>query len=184
MPGDNWIYAYYQGIKDGTYTVGRWVRLIYERIVHDLEARTYYFDQKKANDAIEYIESHAFHTEGVKAPGNLILELWQKALLSVIFGIVDVNGNRQFRECLIVMGRKNGKTLLSSAVAEYMAFADGEYGARICFAAPKLQQATLCFNAFFQSIRNEPELDALAQKRRTDVYIESTNSSAHSTMTL
>ena len=31
MAGDNWIYTYYQGIKDGTYTVGKWITLIYEQ---------------------------------------------------------------------------------------------------------------------------------------------------------
>ena len=52
----------------------------------------------KANDAIEWIETHCFHTEGPIAPGPFKLELWQKALISAIFGIVDEEGNRQFRE--------------------------------------------------------------------------------------
>ena len=64
MAGDNWIYTYYQGIKNGTYTVGRWIKLVYEYIVNGLESKAFFFDQKKANDAIEWIESHCFHTEG------------------------------------------------------------------------------------------------------------------------
>lgn len=174
----NFISEYTSQINDGRITAGKWIHALYAMIANGLSEGLFFYDDRKAQRAIKFVENFAHHHEGPLAPGLIKLELWQKALLSVIFGIVDVNGNRQFRECLIVIGRKNGKTLLSSAVAEYMAFADGEYGARIYFAAPKLQQATLCFNAFFQSIRNEPELDALAQKRRTDVYIESTNSSA------
>lgn len=174
----NFISEYTRQINDGRITAGKWIHALYAMIENGLAEGLFFYDDRKAQRAIKFVENFAHHHEGPLAPGLIRLELWQKALLSVIFGVVDVNGNRQFREVLIVMGRKNGKTLLSSAVAEYMAFADGEYGARIYFAAPKLQQATLCFNAFFQSIRNEPELDALAQKRRTDVYIESTNSSA------
>ena len=174
----NFISEYNRQINDGRITAGKWIHALYAMIENGLSEGLFFYDDRKAQRAIKFVENFAHHHEGPLAPGLIKLELWQKALLSVIFGIVDVNGNRQFREVLIVIGRKNGKTLLSSAVAEYMAFADGEYGARIYFAAPKLQQATLCFNAFFQSIRNEPELDALAQKRRTDVYIESTNSSA------
>ena len=174
----NFISEYTRQINDGRITAGKWIHALYAMIANGLSEGLFFYDDRKAQRAIKFVENFAHHHEGPLAPGLIKLELWQKALLSVIFGIVDANGNRQFRECLIVIGRKNGKTLLSSAVAEYMAFADGEYGARIYFAAPKLQQATLCFNAFFQSIRNEPELDALAQKRRTDVYIESTNSSA------
>ena len=174
----NFISEYTRQINDGRITAGKWIHALYAMIANGLSEGLFFYDDRKAQRAIKFVENFAHHHEGPLAPGLIKLELWQKALLSVIFGIVDANGNRQFREVLIVIGRKNGKTLLSSAVAEYMAFADGEYGARIYFAAPKLQQATLCFNAFFQSIRNEPELDALAQKRRTDVYIESTNSSA------
>lgn len=174
----NFISEYTRQINDGRITAGKWIHALYAMIENGLAEGLFFYDDRKAQRAIKFVENFAHHHEGPLAPGLIRLELWQKALLSVIFGVVDVNGNRQFREVLIVIGRKNGKTLLSSAVAEYMAFADGEYGARIYFAAPKLQQATLCFNAFFQSIRNEPELDALAQKRRTDVYIESTNSSA------
>ena len=71
MPGDNWIYTYYQGIKDGTYTVGKWITLIYERIIQDLEAKRYFFDQKRANAAIDWIETHCFHSEGPLAPSSI-----------------------------------------------------------------------------------------------------------------
>ena len=119
MAGDNWIYTYYQGIKDGTYTVGRWITLVYEQIVKDLEARRYFFDQKKANDAIEWIERHCFHTEGPLAPGFIELEPWQKAFFSCVYGLVDANGNRQFREVVLLVGRKNGKTKIASSSAAY-----------------------------------------------------------------
>lgn len=91
---------------------------------------------------------------------------------------MDREGYRQFREVILIIARKNGKTLFAAAIANYMAFLDGEYGARIYFIAPKLQQASLCFDGFFQMIKKEPELNQLAKKRRTDVYIESSNTSA------
>ena len=78
----------------------------------------------------------------------------------------------------LVVARKNGKTLFSAAISAYMTFLDGEYGGRIYFAAPKLEQANLCFEAYHQMIIKEPELDAMAQKRRTDIYIKDTNTSA------
>ena len=64
MGKDNWIYTYYQGIKNGKYTVGRWIELVYEYIVHGFEEKLFFFDAKKAADAIEWIETHCFHTEG------------------------------------------------------------------------------------------------------------------------
>lgn len=157
MGGDNWIYAYYQGIKNGTYTVGRWVRLVYERIINGLESNEYYFDQKKANDAIAWIETHCFHTEGPLAPSPLKLEVWQKALKACQYGIVDANGLRQFRELFLVVGRKNGKTKLMSSDAAYTWRLDGGYGARVFCVAPKLDQADIVYNDVWQMTTLDPE---------------------------
>lgn len=174
----NSILQYYQAIKDGSETVGDWIRRWYEYIVKGLENKSFFFDQKKANKAIRYIEQFCHHHEGELAPDLIRLELWQKAMISVVFGIMDANGNRQFREVFTVVGRKNGKSLLASAVASYMLYMDGERGARVYFVAPKLEQANLCFDALVQMVLYEPELKGITKKRRTDIYVESTNSTA------
>lgn len=174
----DYILEYYQAIKDGSVTVGKWVTLWYEYIIDGLEKGSFFYDPKKAHRAINFIERFCRHHEGPKAPQKIKLELWQKAMLSVIFGIVDETGLRQFREAVIIVSRKNGKTLLDAAIACYMTFADGEYGARVYFVAPKLQQAALCFDAYYQMIKKEPELDDLAKRRRTDIYVEKSNTSA------
>lgn len=174
---NNYILEYYQGIKDGSIIVGKYIRQWYTYIVKGLKKKSFYFDQKKANKAIKFIETFCHHHEGELAPNLIELELWQKAFISVIFGIVDKAGVRQFREVVLIVGRKNGKSLISSAISEYMAFLDGEYGARIYFCAPKLDQARICYDALFQMLKQEEELAERAKKRRTDIYIESTNTS-------
>lgn len=166
---NNYILEYYQAIKSGDIVAGSWIIKWYERVVNGLEEGLFFYDPKKAARAIKFVEMFARHHEGPKAPGPLVLELWQKALVSCIFGIVDDTGSRQFREIFIQMGRKNGKTLLAASLAELCLFADGEYGGRVYFCAPKLDQSRLCFNAFQQMLMKEPELNALAKKRRTDV---------------
>jgi len=175
---NNYILAYYQAIQDGTEVVGKWVRMLYEYIVKGLEQRSFFYSHKKAQAAILFIEQFCHHHEGELAPGRIRLELWQKALISLIFGILDENGVRQFREVFMVIARKNGKTLLAAAIAAYCTFLDGEYGGRIYFTAPKLEQAALCFEAYHQMILQEPELNSMAQKRRTDIYIAQNNTTA------
>lgn len=194
MKNDNWIYAYYQRIHNGSVTVGRWIVLLYEYLIHGLENGLFFFDQRKANAAIQYIEEHAFHTEGEKAPGNLILETWQKAFLSCVYGIVDEKGNRQFREVFLVIGRKNGKTLLAAAMEKYDWFVTGGFGARCFNVAPKLDQADLIYNTVWMMTTLDPDwierkakLEAakkrkefgddpeLARHRMTDLYIPATN---------
>jgi len=193
---DNYILAYYQGIKDGSICVGRWVRLIYEKLVAGIESGEYIFDQKKANAAVDWIEEHCFHTEGVLAPGNLILALWQKAFISAIFGIVDETGKRQFREVVLIIGRKNGKSILAAAIAKYVWWIDGGYGARVYTIAPKLEQADIIYSNIWQMVQLDPEWQKLkeivsekdphnkrvnddselARHRMTDLYLPSTNS--------
>ena len=177
-PKSNYIYAYYQAIQNGEECVGRWIRLLYEIIIKGLETKLFFYSPKKASAAILFIEQFCHHHEGVLAPGLIKLELWQKALVSVLFGIVDETGARQFREVFIVIARKNGKTLFAAAIAAYCTYLDGEFGGRVYFSAPKLDQASLCFDAYYQMIRKEPELDSITKKRRTDIYIESTNTTA------
>ncbi len=174
---ENWIYTYYQQIADGSVTVGSWIRLIYANIIHGLEQREFFFDQKKANKAIDFIEKECRHTEGKLAPGFLKLELWQKALLSCMFGIVDEDGTRHFREVFVVVGRKNGKTLLASAIIAYMLYGDGEYGARAYCVAPKVAQADIVYSAFWRTVQLNKKLLPKTKHRKSDIYIDETNSS-------
>ena len=164
MSGLNWIYTYYQGIKSGAYTVGKWIELVYEYLVHGLEAGAFFFDQKKANDAIDWIETHCFHTEGPLAPGPICLEVWQKALLSAMYGIVDEKGLRQFREVLLLVGRKNGKTKLASSIAAYTFRLEGGFGSRVFCIAPKLDQADLVYNDIWAMTLLDPEYNRLKEE--------------------
>lgn len=197
MDRDNAIYAYYQRIREGSVIVGKWIEAIYTYLVTGLEQKRFFFDQKKASVAINWIEEHCFHTEGPLAPQNFTLELWEKALISAIFGIVDENGLRQFREILLVIARKNGKSLLASAIADYIFRVDGGFGAKIFCIAPKLEQANIIYNNIWQMITLDPEWQAekerlderdahntkihdssmLPKKSQTDINIVGTNSS-------
>lgn len=108
-PYANYIVEYYDGIKNGRYVVGKWIRLVYEYVVAGLQRGDFFFNAKKANKAIRFIENFCHHCEG--RTDLLKLEVWQKAAVSLMFGIVESDGTRVFREVFIVIGRKNGKTL-------------------------------------------------------------------------
>ena len=172
---NNYLLSYYQAIQNGSVTVGKWIKLFFEYVVKGLEKQSFFFDQKKANKAIRFIENFCHHCEG--RDDLLKLELWQKAIVSVIFGIVGEDGLRQFREVVIIVARKNGKSLFAAAIIAYCVFLDGEYGAKVFCVAPKLDQADLVYSAFWQTIQKEPELQALTKRRKSDYFIESTNSS-------
>ena len=172
---NNYIYEYFQSIKDGSVIAGRWIILLYEYIVKGLENKSFYFAPKKANRAIKYIENYCHHSKG--RSDLLKLELWQKALVSVIFGVVDENNYRQFREIVLIVARKNGKSLFAAAIMDYVAFLDGEYGAEIYCLAPKLEQAEIVYSCFWQMCFAEEETRTKIQKRGrlNDYYIPDSN---------
>lgn len=165
MSKDNYILTYYQQIKSGVSNAGKWIILVYEYIVKGLETKAFYYDHKKAVSAVEWIEAHCFHTEGPLAPGPFLLELWEKAIISCIFGIVDENGLRQFREIFLLVARKNGKSQLAAAIAKYEWFIDGGYGVKVYNIAPKLDQADIIYQNIWQQVIVDPEYKALQKKR-------------------
>ena len=162
MSKDNWILTYYQKVKNGSIVVSKWILLILEYIIHGLEEKQFVYDQKKANEVIDWIELHCFHTEGPLAPEALKLELWEKALVASMYGIVDENGFRVFREVVLIVARKNGKSLLASALAKYEWW-QGGYGAKIYNIAPKLAQADIIYNNIWQMTLLDPEYQELKE---------------------
>ena len=174
-PFANYIHEYHHRIQTGEIVAGEWIKKLYDKITEGLREGLFYFDAEKANRAIKFIENFCHHCEG---RNDLIkLELWQKSTVCLVFGIVDEDGLRIFREVFLVMGRKNGKSLFASALIAYMAYLDGEYGAKVYCLAPKLEQAAIVYENFYKMTQAEPELAELCTKRRSDVYMETTNTS-------
>ena len=171
----NYIYEYYKKISSGEIIAGELIKAIYKIITDRLEKQEYFFNAKAANKAINFIENFCHHSKGRN--DLLKLELWQKAMISVIFGIQDAEKIRVFREIFIVIGRKNGKSLFAAAIIAYMAYMEREYGQEIYCLAPKLDQANIVYDGFYQMVRAEEELEELAKKRRSDIYITETNTS-------
>ena len=169
----SYLYQYYKAINTGKIKVGKWILKIFTIIVNGIDSETYFYDEEKADKAVRFIETFIHHSKGRR--DILKLELWQKAIVCATFGIVNKDGKRQFREIILIVARKNGKSLFASAIMACMTFIDKEYGAEIYCLAPKLEQANIVFDNFYQTISKEQELLNLCKKRRTDIYIDSSN---------
>lgn len=156
----NPILEYWGDIQSGKEVVGLKVYKTYEHIVKQLQDKTsaYYYEPKRANHVIEFLENFCHHSKG-KAGGQLVeLELWEKAMLATIFGFVDIEGNRQYREALLIVGKKNGKSLLASGVGNYMLVGDGEAGPEVYAVATKKDQAKIIWLEGKRMIKKSPAL--------------------------
>lgn len=168
----NYIQKYWKLILDGKVKVSKKVYKQFELIINDLNnPGKYHFDIERATRPIEFIEKFCKHSKGQWAGKPVILDLWQKAIVQTIFGFVDNNNLRKYREVLIVVGRKNGKSTLLSCIALYMLFADREGGAQVCCVASKKDQAKIVFNEARNMVLQSPLLSKHIKKRKSDLYV-------------
>lgn len=134
----------------------------------------YYFDKEAADRAVSFIEKFITHTKGELTGQPLLMEKWQKEIVKKLFGWKNEKTNlRQYRTCLIMVGRKNGKTTLTAGIALYMLFADDERGSEIYAAAGDRNQAGLVHEIAKGMILNNAELSARAKVLRNSIVNES-----------
>ena len=171
----NYILAYYNLIKSKKVVVSKKVKLQYDKLVYDIEnPGKYHFDLEKATRPIEFIEKFCKHSKGQWAGKPVVLELWQKAFVQAIFGFVDEKGFRRYREALLIVARKNGKSTLLSCIALYMLIADHEGGAQVCCVASKKDQAKLVFNEAKNMVQQSQFLRKHIKPRKSDLYFAKT----------
>lgn len=161
---------YFGGIIDGKIVACDKMKRISEVIIERfLAPDEFHFDYDIARKRIEFIEEFCKQPSGdIGKP--LKLQLFQKARLQALFGFVDDNDLRQYNECLIIEGRKNGKTTETAAVELTLLLADREGSPQIYNLATMLEQAKLGFNAAHKMIMQDDTLKDFIRKRAADLY--------------
>lgn len=155
----NPIREYWQEIESGRETVSRKVYKTYRHLVRQLDAPgAYFYSPARANHVIEFFENYLRHSKGKWGGRRVVLELWQKAMLAAIFGFVDLDGNRQYRKAILIVGKKNGKSTIASGVGLYMQVADGESGPEVYAVATKRDQAKIIWQEAKRMVRKSPPL--------------------------
>ncbi|MDY0850423.1 terminase TerL endonuclease subunit [Bacillus thuringiensis] len=157
----NPIIEYYSLIESGKEIVSEKVRRIYKKLVSDISDKEsiYEYDSKKANHAIEFIENFCKHSKGKWGGKPIVLEVWQKAFIAAAFGFVHgIDGTRKYREVLLVVARKNGKSTVGSGIGLYLQIADGEPGSEVYAVATKKDQAKLVWLESKRMVKKSPAL--------------------------
>ncbi|MCD8910673.1 terminase large subunit [Staphylococcus gallinarum] len=168
----NYIEQYYQEMVNGNITVSNRVKKQYQKLVEDMKDHPkYIYDDAKAQRPIKFIESFCKHSKGELAGKPLVLDLFQRAYISALFGFVDKEtGYRRYTESFFFVGRKNGKSTMLAAIALYMLMADGESGSEVYSVASKRDQANILFDQAHEMIKQSPDLNKNIRKRKSDLY--------------
>jgi phage terminase large subunit-like protein len=176
---------YVEGVIDGTILACRWVRLACQRHRQDVQDSLqddwpYRFDVSAANKAMHFTEGFR-HVKGKWARNHesFKLEPWQIFTVMSIFGWVHKQtGLRRFRRAMLMVPRKNGKSILAALIGLRMFAADGEHGAEVYSGATSEKQAWEVFRPARLMAAQEPEFleGCGVQVMKSNLHILSTGS--------
>mgnify|MGYP002624323317 FL=1 len=163
MPRKKWddpVHSYWNQIRKGKVTVSRKVYLVYKEQIRIIEkSKKYVYDKERADRALIFIERYCKQSKGKNGGKPLELEPWERALVACTFGIVDKKTRlRKYKQVMLVVGRKNGKSTLASAIGLYLMVGDGELGSEVYAAATKKDQAKIIWNEAVKMVRKSPAL--------------------------
>ena len=187
------IEKYYDWICKNPKRVGNKVRTIYKQLVEDIskerevsflnkatgevEKHTYIFDEKKARQPIGFIEEYCKQSKGKWNGKPLRLQLFQKAFIEALFGFVDKDtGLRKYRKAIFFVARKNGKSVLASAISIFMLMKDHEGGAEVYSVATKRDQSKIVWEEAKKMIKKSPQLNAMTRCLIGGIYFDRTDS--------
>lgn len=155
----NPVLEYWNEIESGRVMVCRKIYQWYKYLAMMINSQgEYFYSVKRANHVIEFAENFCRISKGANAGKVIRLELWEKALLAAVFGFIDINGNRMCREAVLIVGKKNGKSLIASIVGLYLLIGDGEPGPEIYAVATKRDQAKIIWTEAKRMVRKSPVL--------------------------
>src|SRR5690625_4973535 len=158
----NPIIEYWSKIKSGEVVVGIKVKRVYKKLVDDIhdQESVYEYSPERANHAIEFVEGYTKHSKGEMGGKPFILELWQKAMTAALFGFIHkTEETRKYREFILIVARKNGKSAWASAIGLYMLMADAEPGPEIVSVATKKDQAKIVWLESKRMVKKSPVLN-------------------------
>ncbi|WP_333638531.1 terminase large subunit [Tissierella praeacuta] len=170
----NPILEYWEQIKTGKTLVSKKVYQQYEEIVKWIEEDGYkewFYSSSRANHIIEFAENYCCHSKGKMAGKKVVLELWEKAYLASVYGFIDIEGNRKHQRVVLIVGKKNGKSLLDSIMGLYGLVGDGEGGPECYAVATKKDQSKIVWLEAKRMVNKSPVL-----KKRIKTLVGEINS--------
>lgn len=156
----NPIAEYWDQIQKKEAIVPKKIKKTYKKIIKDIEENQseWYYSSQRANHIIEFGENFCRHSKGKQGGKRIILELWEKAALAVIFGFINIEGVRKYQRAVLIVGKKNGKSLIASIIGLYLQTGDGEPGPEVYAVATKKDQAKIIWQEAKSMVKKSPTL--------------------------
>ena len=155
----NPILEYWEQIQNKKVVVSNAIYQTYKYLAWKVEnPAKYFYSSARANHFFEFAENYCRLSQGKDGFQLVKLELWEKAFLGASFGFIDDEGIRQYQEVCLIIGKKNGKSLIASLVGNYMLSADGEAGPEVYAVSTKRDQSKKIWMPAKQMVLQSPIL--------------------------
>lgn len=172
----NPIVEYWEKINSGEIVVDKKIFCTYKKVVYDIEhPGEYFYSPARGNHILEFAENYCRHSKGKLGGQRVRLMLWEKAALAAAFGFININGIRKYNRTVLIVGKKNGKSLISSIVGLYLQIADGENGAEVYAVATKRDQAKIIWQEAKRMVNKSPTLKRRIKPRTYELSSEEFN---------
>lgn len=170
----SWLLEYINKCRSGEILVGQELLQMFDILMDHFEDPEIRFETDEAHKRIKFIETKCKHFEAPFSGKPFILELFQKAFIEAIysFKIFDEEIGRWVRlyqEILYLVGRKNGKTPLISAMSLAEWFC-GPEGLRVLCSSNDYEQASLMFDAINAMREESPSLEKVTRKNMKGIF--------------
>lgn len=131
------------------------------------------FDEEKGHRPIRFMEKFCKPSKGDY--DRLTIQPWQHFIVGSLYGWVHKDtGIRRFREGLVFVGRKNGKSTLVSGITLYAFSKDGENGADVYLLANTRKQAGIIFDEAKAMVKKSPKLRKQFTPKRDEISYDRT----------
>lgn len=167
------FWKYIEQVKSEEVITNEWIKKAVERFEKDYSQieegdYPYYFDEDEIQKVINFVEELK-HIKGELAGSKIKLEPWQVFYIGNVYGWKKKeNGKRRFKKSFLFIARKNGKTLLGSALQVYDLLT--EDGAEVYSIATTKQQANLSFENCRNFVKYNADLKELLTTYQYHIY--------------
>ena len=138
---------YREAIRRGEIIAGQELIIELDRLIADLDNPRYIYDTREAISRIDFMQGCIRLTKSPFYGKPMILMLWQKALIEVIYSFkMAETGFDRFKRIVLLIARKNTKSETCSALALTEAIV-GPLGADIVCSSNDDNQASIIYDA-------------------------------------
>lgn len=170
----SWLLEYIHKCKTNEIIIGQELMQMLDILLSHFNNPNIKFELEDAHKRIKFIETKCKHYEAPFAGKPFILELFQKAFIEAFYSFKyfdDEVGRwiRLYKEYLLLIGRKNGKTPLISAI-DLAEFFCGQVGTKILCSSNDYEQADLMFQAINNMREESPSLEKVTRKNVKGIF--------------